>query len=544
MYRLLIVDDEEIITDGLYEAFYKWMPDKLDVCRAYSGKEALDWMSRTRIDIVLTDIRMPGMSGLELSEQIRKLWPRCRVVFLTGYSEFDYAYKAIQMPNVRYLLKTEGYDKVMETVMEVIQDLQRDGQMGETLQKLREQSETLVHLEQWEFLRQLAVDSSLIESHAEWVAEDLDKLDIPLNPGQPVLLTLGRISSISGKAYSEIREAFKAVQLIWNSFMGDQIRSAAMLDLYGDMLWLLQSGAHEAAAEKNLLLYLEGTLELIQEACLLSLGLSVSFTISGGSACEWKAITPQYDRLRQLQQLKIGDGISMILKDNAEPPEVQRDKADAVPEGKAESMEAHLEAGREAEFLRELQQMEQAVLNGNGNVETAAQAYYSVALVLFSAVKRIGMQAQIGEREKLLRLDGHVSMKAAFLYLRQTAEDFFRFKRMDDRDKTSHVIDRLCRYIEDHLGDDVSLVHLAELHYFNPSYLSRLFKQERGINLSEYIDKCRIRRSKELLKDADLKIREVALLVGYDAAHSFTRFFKKATGLTPQEYRDSLVKYG
>src|SRR5690606_19167582 len=105
------------------------MPEELDVCRAYSGKEALAWMARTRIDIVLTDIRMPGMSGLDLSAQIVTHWPRCRIIFLTGYSEFEYAYQAIQMANVRYLLKTEGYDKVMETVREVVRELDHDHQM-------------------------------------------------------------------------------------------------------------------------------------------------------------------------------------------------------------------------------------------------------------------------------------------------------------------------------------------------------------------------------------------------------------------------------
>jgi two-component system response regulator YesN len=541
MYRLLVVDDEEIITDGLYEVFHNWMPDKLDVCRAYSGKEALGWMSRTRIDIVLTDIRMPGMSGLELSGQIRSQWPRCRVVFLTGYSEFDYAYQAIQIPNARYLLKTEGYDKVMATVLEVIQEFERDGQMGETLQKLQEQSETLVFLEQWELLRQLIADSSLIQGSGERLADDLRRLDIPLNPDLPVMLTLGRFSSISGKAYGEKRDAFKAVQLIWNSFMGDGISSVGMLDLHGDMVWLLQPLAQEQEPDKNLSLYLEGMLELIQEACMSSLGLPVTFTFSG-FACQWQSITPQYDRLRQLQQLKVGDGISMILKDRTEPSEAYSENGEIAAAVRSGSMEAHLESGRDADFLRELKQLEDAVLSSSGNVELAAQAYYSVALVLLAGMKRMGPQARVGERERLLRLDAHASIKEAFRFLEQTAEELFRFKRMDDRDKTSHVIDRICQYIEDHLGEDVSLVHLAEVHYFNPSYLSRLFKQERGINLSEYIDKCRIRRSKELLKGADLKIREVALLVGYDAAHSFTRFFKKATGLTPQEYRDSLYR--
>jgi len=542
MYRLLVVDDEEIITDGLYEVFHQLMPEKLDVCRAYSGKEALGWMSRTRIDIVMTDIRMPGMSGLELTENILSLWPRCRIIFLTGYSEFDYAYKAIQMPNVRYLLKTEGYDKVTETVKEVIREIENSNYMDDLLGQSREQNEALEYMEQGEFFRQFVTDSRSFGGNPEQLGADFRILNIRLDQSLPVALALGRISYPAGKAYTEKKDALQSVRFIWNSFMGDQIQSIGIADKHGDLLWVLQSQpSAEDSSGNRLLLYLEGTLELIQEACLKSLGLAVSFTISG-SYCEWDAVTGQYERLRQLQQLRLGDGISMILKDSLGPTGSSSGRDGAAPSDKADSLEAHLEAGREDEFLKELDQLSKSVLNGDDNIQSAAQAYYSVALVLLANMERLGLQAQIGERGKLLRLDGHVSMKEAFLYLKQTAEDIFRFKRMDDRDKTTHVIDRICQYIEENLGEDVSLVHLAEVHFFNPSYLSRLFKQERGINLSEYIDKCRIRRAKELLRDGDLKVREVALLVGYDAAHSFTRFFKKAAGLTPQEYRDSCMK--
>jgi two-component system, response regulator YesN len=132
-------------------------------------------------------------------------------------------------------------------------------------------------------------------------------------------------------------------------------------------------------------------------------------------------------------------------------------------------------------------------------------------------------------------------MKEGFEYLRKIAEEIFKVKQTDDRDRSSQVINRICHFIEKHLSEDLSLVRLAETHYFNPSYLSYFFKQERGINLSEYIDKCRIRRAKELLQNRDLKIWEVGTSVGYNSAHSFTRFFKKVTGMTPKEYRETLL---
>ena len=107
MYRMLIVDDEEIITDGLADVFGKLNLD-LDIYKAYSGQEALELLNRTRVDVVLSDICMPGMDGLELMETIRLNWPQCKIVFLTGHNDFNYVYQAIQAPDVQYVLKTKA----------------------------------------------------------------------------------------------------------------------------------------------------------------------------------------------------------------------------------------------------------------------------------------------------------------------------------------------------------------------------------------------------------------------------------------------------
>src|SRR5690625_8000837 len=102
MYRILIVDDEQLITDALYDVIRQLMPDELDVYKAYSGKEALEWMERTRIEMILTDISMPGVSGLELVDQSQELRPRCEVILLTGYDHLHYDYPAIHMQEGRY----------------------------------------------------------------------------------------------------------------------------------------------------------------------------------------------------------------------------------------------------------------------------------------------------------------------------------------------------------------------------------------------------------------------------------------------------------
>jgi two-component system response regulator YesN len=541
MYRLLIVDDEEIITDGLYEVFSRLMPEKLDVIRAYSGKEALEWMSRTRIDLALTDIAMPGMNGLELSERILAYWPRCKIVFLTGHSEFDYIYKAIQMPNARYLLKTEGYDKVTLTVEEAIRQLDRDNELGRLLERSEEHVHSLELKSHGEYLRHLLHDGEARCVNAERMSQDFSDLNIRLDPRAPVLLVLGHVNFPSETPYAERNELLLSVKIIWNTYLSEPTRSVGIEDKHGDLLWFLQLSSDATEAFDNRFVrYLEGTLELVQEACLATLGLTIGFTV-GGATSEWSAATVQYERLRRLQQFKIGDGIA-FLRDVRGQAESIHAEGFAVSH-KTEIMSAHLEAGRENEFLKCLEELSAAAIAANGHIDRTIESYYSIALVLLSCINRLGLHGQVGAHGKLMRLDEHATIREGFLYLREIAEAIFACKRMDERDRTAHAIERICRYIDEHLGDDLSLVRIAEIHYFNPSYLSRLFKQERGENLSEYIDKRRIRKAKLLLQDGELKVRDVSTRVGYEAAHSFTRFFKKVTGLTPQEYRDTLAGF-
>jgi two-component system, response regulator YesN len=514
------------------------MPEQLDVCKAYSGKEALDWMSRTRIDIVLTDIAMPGMNGLELIERIQAYWPRCKVIFLTGHDKFEYTYQAIQMPNVRYLLKTEGYDKVTETVNEVMLEIQRSNLENLLLEQSREQLYAYEFMAQCDYLRHLLNKSNTC-TDLEVLVDEFKNLNIALDPTTGVLMVLGRLTYPKGKTYTEKSEILSSVQAVWDVHLSEQTHSIGIVDHYGDVLWFIQPFSEVLEKlDHHLLRYLEGTLELIQEKCLGSLGLTLAFTVSG-KYCRWKDVTQQYDRLRQLQLLKVGESIPVILWDNHDQVDEYSKQDGLMPNHKIEIMSAHLEANRAEEFLGHLEEIANSTTQ-YGNCQQIIEAYFSIALVLYSYINRLGWHSRIENYEKLLRLDDHLSLKEGFKYLRIIAEEIFKVKQTDDRDRSSQVINRICHYIEKHLSEDLSLVRLAEIHYFNPSYLSYFFKQECGINLSEYIDKCRIRKAKELLQDGDLKIWEVGASVGYNSAHSFTRFFKKVTGMTPKEYRETL----
>lgn len=539
MYRLLIVDDEEIITDSLYETFARHMPDRLDVCKAYSAAEALDWMRRSRIDIVLTDIRMPGISGLELTEEIQARWPQCRVIFLTGHSDFDYAYRAFQMPNVRYLLKTEGYDKVMAVVEQVMEEIRQSHRMLEVLEHSREITSRLAAFQQEEYMRKLLQDCISVSSSPLEMQNELTRRNIGLQVDSPVYLVLGRFNAPPG-AGVDLAYVQASVRMIGSSLMREHTICASVTDHYGDAIWLLQPKREKGSADGQFATYIEGTLELVQEACMLSLGVSIAFTLSG-RGCEWSRISRQYERLRLLQWMKIGDGISMVLTDHYEGPAAGASKETVRISSRVEVMSGYLETGRFQSFYDIFEELVNDLMQQDMAMERAMETYYHLALMLNSTFNRWGLQQNIPDQRSLLHLGDYTCMKDAVQYLYRAADELVRFKRSNEEEHANLVIQTLCNYVKDNLEKDLSLVRLAELNHFNPSYLSRFFKQEMGINLSEYIDDCRIRRAKELLCNTDLMVREVAPQVGYESAHSFTRLFKKLTGMTPQEYRESLL---
>jgi two-component system response regulator YesN len=221
----------------------------------------------------------------------------------------------------------------------------------------------------------------------------------------------------------------------------------------------------------------------------------------------------------------------------------QHDSAEPIRErvrsDKIELLSGHLEGGRRDAFMQTLKEISEPISGGRMvHFAQVMEMYDSVALVILSYLNQSPTDDPLTSAA-LLRLDKHATWLEAFEYLARTAEALFALRRQREKSRAAGAMEGICSYIEQHLAEDLSLVRLAKHSHFNPSYLSRLFKQETGQNLSEYIDKARTKKAKELLAEAEWKIHEVGSRVGYESAHSFTRFFKKVTGITPQEFRDA-----
>jgi len=539
MYRLLVVDDEAIITDGLTEILGGLEIPGLDICKAYSGMEALDWLNSTRVDIVLSDIRMPELDGLALMEIIRKKWPRCRIVFLTGYDDFQSVYKAIQTQGVRFLLKTEGYPKVIEAVRGAIREMEEELRTDHLLRQAMEQRSELETLAQGDYFRQLLVGAETADPEDR--EANFRNLSVPLDSRKPVLPVLGSfLKTAETPSYSKRQEMALAAKALVDRFLQDRTKCVGIVDRYGDLLWLIQppDDSEEAESYKDVVRFLEGTLELAQTACSETLNMELAFTVSRQGS-SWNDLPAAYDRIRQLQHVRIGDGTNMVMTVEASPPEMPGSSKESIRGEKFELLAGHLESGRSEAFFSLLKEIFGPVhRNPSTDKNLAMELYYSVALVMLSYINRRQPQDPV-PIAGLMQFDAHASWEEGAAYLERTFEMLFAHRRCGEGSRAAGAIQEIGAYIEEHLDEDLSLVRLSKRFHFNPSYLSRVFKQESGMNLSDFIEKARLRRAKELLAREGLKINEIGVKVGYESPHSFTRFFKKSTGATPQEYREA-----
>jgi len=543
MYRLLIVDDEEIITDTLHEVLSSKFEAKLEIYKAYSAKEALFLLHNTRIDIILTDIKMPGKSGIELMHDIVKMWPKSKIVFLTGHSEFDYAYTAIKQGNVKFILKTEHYNVVIRTIEQLIHDIDKENELSQIIEYSVAQSMKNNVLEQELILKSLLFEKANLHTNEVALQKKFNYANINLSIEQPVMLVLGKLNISNEKLYSGQDKIYEPIIKYWDMYMQEQFQYAFVKSGPLNIIWLMQLTDEQNFEDiRYISKVIEGNLELVQSNLLEQYNVFVSFTITEQPVA-WNMLYPALNRLRSLQSLTLNEQVPLLQIDYSQLHQfdLQLDQIRFL--SKLRQFSIWLETGKDDELKQLFDEIERLKSSQLLTVPLFTEIYYTIALSLFSYINKAKLNVKIKEIDynNLMQLDAHSTTQAAIDYLIEVTTQLCTTINDEEKSRASLVISKICEYIDANLSEDLSLVKLAQVHYFNSSYLSRLFKQECGINISEYIEQRRVLLAKQLLSDPEQKIRDISLKVGYEAAHSFTRFFKKATGMTPQEYRDSII---
>ncbi|HZG86276.1 response regulator transcription factor [Paenibacillus sp.] len=530
MHRLLIVDDEPYVVEAMAEMLQEIDDLGVELYTACASEDAVQLMTRAKMDIVLSDIRMPGMDGLELQRWIQARWPRCKVIFLTGMSDIQYIQHALRNGGVDYILKTEGDEAVERAIRKAIGAIREEAMNEQALVKARNQMSQAMPLLRKDWFHGL-LDPQRASSCLQ--PARLQEAEVPLRTDCKALLVAGRVD----RWREEDRDSGRmlllyAIQNIAEEYLA---RVAFLPVILGSayFVWLVQPAGGSEAEWDDTASFVLGTLESIQSTCKDLLRLPVSL-VTTGRPCAWEELAAAYRQLKQTMILGLGDGTEMLLT-HCET-EAPRDGYAGVPDRRLAELEQLLESGRQEEWNLHLDELFAASFP---NYASYVQAYYTVAVMLLKHMNEWGAgAASDGDGwKKLMDVDSHPSRESAVTYLKGIASSLTDRRQRNIDERTHKVIQKINQHIREHLADDLSLDALASVVYLNASYLSTLYKQFAGVNLSDVIADLRIAKAQELLVSTPLKIHEIAVRVGFGTSGYFTRYFKKHTGVTPQEYR-------
>jgi len=563
MIRLLIVDDERFTVDGLYEMLENVENLELDLYRAYSPEEAVERLTRTKIDILLSDIRMPGISGLELQKRVQAQWPRCKIIFLTGINQLETAQQAIRTGSVDYILKTEGDEAIVHSIRAAMARIVEETQSSQFLLEAKERisrAQPLLHRD-W-------LEETLNGSHRPITADKLRELHIPLNADLPVIPLLGRLDGWGDAGGEDRTLLLYAVQNIASEYYASLSFFSVSLDQH-HFVCLLQPSAGVSVTDERwweTLGFVQGTMESIQATCDQLLRLPISF-ICGYAPIHWNRLPRIYERMRKRLVVGLGtnDRMLLILEEHSE------DRVSITPSGEAgggrlpplraltTQLERLLDEDDEQAFAAAVRQ---AAARPASYAEYSL-VYYTIAGLLLARYAQLEPSADttgIGEEggtdgqnsstgaasasldpDALMSLPSFPTREASVEALLRAASVIRAKRQSTQSEHTYQLIASLHAHIHTNLGDDLSLSRLSEIVYLNPAYLSVLYKQQTGTNLSEYIAEARLDKAKELLGSTLMRINDIAAAVGFETAGYFTRFFKKRLQLTPQEYRAKIT---
>jgi two-component system response regulator YesN len=376
--RLLIVDDEPYTADSLSELFGALDSLSVEVFTAYSAREALGVLDAHAVDVVLTDVKMPKMSGIELQRVIAGRWPRCKVVFLSGFNDFEYIQSVIRHGGIDYVLKTESDEQIVSAVKNAFSRADEEERRRSLLEEARRQIEAARPLFKRELFLEVLTSPSLDLSS---VSERLASLELPLSGDRPVFLFLGRIDAPRQVVYDpESTSRLFRVEELSTAHLRSCFNAACVHVDQRKLAWLAQPTGLDDCSIGELL-------EAAQDDCREILDTTLSFAYEV-EPLQWIDCSRGLRRLERLLGRGSGLGSGVIVRPDSREPSAGEEAVFAVSSRTA-ALDTLLEA-REAEDLHaEIDAILHEV--GSGGVpgyEPALQAFSLLSGVFISYLTR------------------------------------------------------------------------------------------------------------------------------------------------------------
>ncbi len=499
MYNLIIVDDENYAVEHLIRA-YDWNRYDMKVAATFvDGREALLYIQTHHVDVVLSDIKMTFMSGIELAKNIHENFPEIIVVLLSGYKEFEYARLAMQYNVHHYLLKPTGKDDIEQAFSEIKETL--DSRPHTVLPV----NDDLVNIISRQFFTDVLIGAFADE---EQLIQHLKLTDLRLDAKHDPCC----IAEIKFHNFDEfIKHEWKCgkerfYSSISNFLQTDDPKTSYYIFSYNsDIIQFIAIGNGISRSEL--------------------LGYVHTFSDS------------LHNNLNEIYKLEIEVNVLKATENifGLSDFYIRSDSSAILPGDKQiSSILSYLHSDNANEAINVLNVIYDAL---GKDIFSARQftekliSHISELLQPFADAPSVpDISEDITDADAFRRIAVSASKKTA-LYFSVCASA-----------NNNLLINKIMQYIKEHCSEDISLDDVAEKFSLSPVYLSKYFKQHANEKFIDYLSRMRMEKAMLLLENPNYKVYEICEMVGYNSIRHFYKLFKLFTGFTPTEYRNNILK--
>lgn len=519
MYKCVLADDEPLDLMGLRQLIER---DSLGidvVCSASSGFDALDYLRQESADILITDIRMPIMSGLELARQAVRLHPRIKLIFISGYKDFEYARNAIDLSAAGYILKPIDDDQLLEFLRKLRVRMDQEKErlaLERTIPLIR--NELLIHWLEG-------------KGEPEQLAALLQRSGWEERPAFN-RVALAEIDDVNWKLNAYPKERRAAIIRGIHRDLADQCKAHRLFPVQVDdhrIAMLYRENEHNARDYQS-------AFESMVSGIDAKFPVTVTI-VTGERVANAEHIPFSYRSAFDALTLKMFVGKNRVIASGAQHHGL-------VKEGRnVNEVLGELFAAMSGYALVRIDDCLQTLFAVARGLGEKLQVYH-FSLHVIAALE----QYLLARGEDLYALLGIEFSNLDVLYKFETIADIQSWLRrrlfeiseklhLKQMGRNGKLVEEMMKYVEEHIADSFTLKDVARSFSFSPNYLGHLFKKDTGENFSDYVLRVRMDKARELLRDPKRKIYEVASEVGYKNFTVFNRHFRKSFGLSPSDYR-------
>jgi two-component system response regulator YesN len=539
MITMVIADDEELIREGLH-SIVDWSEFGIEVAGlAEDGQEAFELCMKLKPDILCTDIRMPIMDGLELSQKLRDTGSTTKIVIISGIQDFHYAKTALSMHAEAYVLKPVKLHELTEVFSQVASKITRERDSEVMQARLHKQLQESIPALREKLLIQLL---SRYYTDENEIYDKIAYYQIPLRQGKFSAIGLIKIDDFEQaiQHYSEENKQllFFAIHNVVEEILKNSDSGFAFTNSMDNELIVI---FNERSQLGNKYMDLaEEMLRCVRQYVKVSASIGIGSSV--GSVLQ---LHYSYQEAKEALQHTFFTGKESVITIH----DIAHNKAESERHMHLYDLEKQLiqqvklgDAEGVAGLLNKL--FDEVILPGSAQVE---QVYYRGAELIFQLARPLqeadeSYEAILGKSTidiiQMIQSTKDIGrLRSMMTDLIGTVADYMQNKH---NSKSQRVITRIKQYIDKHYMYNITIKLLADEVFLSPTYMCQIFKQETGETIIEFLTKVRIEKAKELLESPDLKIFVIAEMVGFENATYFTTVFKKITGVLPGKYRESL----